>query len=210
MTPPDSSTPNAQARAEAQRVRILDAAQRCFIARGFHAAAVSEIASEAGISQGLMYRYFDNKRAMVLALIQRQLQEDQRSMGSRPASLDMVDGLLACYQQWARGESIGNLDTAIANVGLYAEITAEAQRDPAVGTVLRKHDKLTTEAVCHWLREHDIQRGVQVDEASLHQRTLLLRVVVEGLAMRAVRDPDLAPETVRRLLLGVISQVLGE
>lgn len=210
MTPPDSSTPNAQARAEAQRVRILDAAQRCFIARGFHAAAVSEIASEAGISQGLMYRYFDNKRAMVLALIQRQLEEDQRSMGSRPASLDMVDGLLACYQQWARGESIGNLDTAIANVGLYAEITAEAQRDPAVGTVLRKHDKLTTEAVCHWLREHDIARGVQLDEASLRQRTLLLRVVVEGLAMRAVRDPDLAPETVRRLLLGVISQVLGE
>lgn len=210
MTPPDSSTPNAQARAEAQRVRILDAAQRCFIARGFHAAAVSEIASEAGISQGLMYRYFANKRAMVLALIQRQLEEDQRSMGSRPASLDMVDGLLACYQQWARGESIGNLDTAIANVGLYAEITAEAQRDPAVGTVLRKHDKLTTEAVCDWLREHDIARGVQLDEASLRQRTLLLRVVVEGLAMRAVRDPDLAPETVRRLLLGVISQVLGE
>ncbi|MNO03908.1 hypothetical protein D3C81_2247560 [compost metagenome] len=76
--------------------------------------------------------------------------------------------------------------------------------------MLRKHDKLTTEAVCDWLREHDIARGVQVDEASLRQRTLLLRVVVEGLAMRAVRDPDLAPETVRRLLLGVISQVLGE
>jgi len=209
MTPPDSSSSNAQARAEAQRVRILDAAQRCFIARGFHAAAVSDIAAEAGISQGLMYRYFDNKRAMILALIQRQLEEDQRSIGQTPASLDMVDGLLACYQQWARGESIGDLDTAIANVGLYAEITAEAQRDPAVGTVLRKHDKLTTEAVCHWLREHDIARGAQVDEALLRERTLLLRVVVEGLAMRAVRDPDLAPETVRAVLLAAISRVLG-
>ncbi|HEY9253864.1 MAG TPA: helix-turn-helix domain-containing protein [Stenotrophomonas sp.] len=209
MTPPDSNSSNAQARAEAQRVRILDAAQRCFIARGFHAAAVSDIAAEAGISQGLMYRYFDNKRAMILALIQRQLEEDQRSIGQTPASLDMVDGLLACYQQWARGESIGDLDTAIANVGLYAEITAEAQRDPAVGTVLRKHDKLTTEAVCHWLREHDIARGAQVDEALLRERTLLLRVVVEGLAMRAVRDPDLAPETVRAVLLAAISRVLG-
>ncbi|HVJ36963.1 MAG TPA: TetR/AcrR family transcriptional regulator [Stenotrophomonas sp.] len=190
-------------------MRILDAAQRCFIARGFHGAAVSEIASEAGISQGLMYRYFDNKRAMILALIQRQLEEDQRSIGQTPASLDMVDGLLACYQQWARGESIGNLDTAIANVGLYAEITAEAQRDPAVGAVLRKHDKMTTEAVCQWLREHDLARGAQVDEPSLRERTLLLRVVVEGLAMRAVRDPDLAPDTVRRLLQRAISQVLG-
>jgi len=210
MPPADPSSPAAQLRAEAQRVRILDAAQRCFIARGFHAAAVSEIAAEAGISQGLMYRYFDNKRAMILALIQRQLEEDQRSMGSRPASLDMVDGLLACYQQWARGESIGELDTAIANVGLYAEITAEAQRDPAVGTVLRQHDKLTTQAVCEWLRQHDLARGAKVDEASLRERTLLLRVVVEGLAMRAVRDPDLAPGTVRGLLVQTITRVLGE
>ncbi len=210
MTPPDSSSSNAQARAEAQRVRILDAAQRCFIARGFHAAAVSEIASEAGISQGLMYRYFDNKRAMILALIQRQLEEDQRSIGQTPASLDMVDGLLACYQQWARGESIGNLDTAIANVGLYAgDHRRSAARSGREAQVLRKHDKLTTDAVCDWLREHDIARGAQVDEASLRERTLLLRVVVEGLAMRAVRDPDLAPETVRAVLLAAISRSAG-
>ena len=60
-------------RAQAQRERILDAAPRCFIARGFHAASVSDIATEAGISQGLMYRYFDNKRAMILALIERRV-----------------------------------------------------------------------------------------------------------------------------------------
>lgn len=42
----------AAARAEAQRHRILDAAQRCFIARGFHAGSISEIAAEADISQG--------------------------------------------------------------------------------------------------------------------------------------------------------------
>lgn len=51
---------HAAARAETQRLRILDAAQRCFIAHGFHAASVSGIAAEAGISQGLMYRYFES------------------------------------------------------------------------------------------------------------------------------------------------------
>lgn len=214
MTRPSPDTDRADdpapARAHAQRRRILDAAQRCFIARGFHAASVSEIAAEAGISQGLMYRYFDNKRAMVLALIERQLEQDQQSIGQTPASLGMVDGLLACYQQWSRGETIGNRDTAIANVALYAEITAEAQRDPVVAAVLRRHDKLTTAAVCDWLRRHDVARGARSSAAALRQRTLLLRVVVEGLAMRAVRDPDLPPRTVRALLREVISRVLRD
>ena len=40
--------------------------------------------------------------------------------------------------------------------------------------------------------------------------TLLLRVLVEGLAMRAVRDPGLAKEPLGRLLTDAIARVLGE
>lgn len=214
MTPPDS-TPSAgpasaSARAEAQRVRILDAAQRCFITHGFHAASISEIAAEAGISQGLIYRYFENKRAMILALIERQLAADQQSIAQTPLSHDMAEGLLASYQLWARGESLGRHDTAIASVALYAEITAEAQRDPVVAQVLRRHDKLTTDTVRQWLRQHDAARGAVLDDTELDARTLVLRVMVEGLAMRAVRDPDQSPEAVRALLTRMLSQVLGE
>ncbi len=213
MTPPDSppsaGQPTSGARAEAQRVRILDAAQRCFIARGFHAASISEIAAEAGISQGLIYRYFDNKRAMILALIERQLAADQQSIAQTPLSQDMVEGLLASYQLWGRGESLGRHDTAIASVALYAEITAEAQRDPVVAQVLRRQDKLTTDTVREWLRQHDVSRGAKIDEAALDARTLTLRVMVEGLAMRAVRDPDQSPGTVRALLVQVLSRVVG-
>lgn len=206
MTPPDSPS----ARAEAQRVRILDAAQRCFIAHGFHAASISEIAAEAGISQGLIYRYFENKRAMILALIERQLAADQQSIAQTPLSHDMVEGLLATYRMWGRGEPLDRHDTAIASVALYAEITAEAQRDTVVAQVLRRQDKLTTAIVRDWLRQHDVARGVKIDEAALDARTLVLRVMVEGLAMRAVRDPDQSPEAVRALLTRMIAQVLGE
>jgi AcrR family transcriptional regulator len=205
MTPP--ATPPA--RADAQRQRILDAAQRCFVAHGFHAASVSGIATEAGISQGLMYRYFENKRAMILALIERQLGADQRSIGQMAPSSNLVDGLLACYQTWARGESISRHDTAIASVSLYAEITAEAQRDPMVAEVLRRHDRHTNQGICSWLRAHDQARGLPVDEAGLRARTLLFRITVEGLAMRAVRDPDLSADEVRGLLAPVISTVVG-
>jgi len=210
---PLSGTPAEDAaavRAEAQRQRILDAAQRCFIARGFHAGSISDIAAEAEISQGLMYRYFENKRALILALIERQLTYDQDAIGHMPAAADLVDGLLRCYQLWARGETLETRGNAIANVALYAEITAEANRDPVVADVLRRHDRQTSAAITGWLRQHDIARGRTPEAADLERRTLLMRLLVEGLAMRAVRDPDLAAETVRGLLAVAIASVLGE
>lgn len=44
---------------------ILDAARQVFIARGYQAAAIGEIASLAAISDGLIYRYFANKRDLL-------------------------------------------------------------------------------------------------------------------------------------------------
>ncbi|MGR4897390.1 TetR/AcrR family transcriptional regulator [Stenotrophomonas sp. LARHCG68] len=212
MTPkPAVATPAedpAVAHADAQRRRILDAAQKCFITRGFHAGSIGDIAAEAEISQGLMYRYFANKRALILALIERQLRHDQASISEMPAAPDLVDGLLECYQQWARGEVLPIHGNAIASVALYAEINAEAHRDPVLAEVLRRHDKQTSAAIQAWLRERDVALGRTMDADRVAHRALLLRVLVEGLAMRAVRDPDLPPEQVRALLAEVLARVL--
>ena len=43
--------------------QILDAAVVCFAKRGFHQASMHDISAEAGISVGLIYRYFQNKEA---------------------------------------------------------------------------------------------------------------------------------------------------
>ena len=45
-----------------RRVQILDAAIVCFAKRGFHPTSMHDISAEAGISVGLIYRYFENKR----------------------------------------------------------------------------------------------------------------------------------------------------
>ncbi|UWU59054.1 TetR/AcrR family transcriptional regulator [Stenotrophomonas maltophilia] len=214
MTPKSAVAPTSEdpaaAHAEAQRRRILDAAQKCFITRGFHAGSIGDIAAEAEISQGLMYRYFANKRALILALIERQLRHDQASISEMPAASDLVDGLLECYQQWARGEVLPIHGNAIASVALYAEINAEAHRDPELAAVLRTQDKQTSAAIQAWLRQRDASLGRALDEERIAGRTLLLRLLVEGLAMRAVRDPDLPPARVRTLLADAIGRVMGD
>ncbi len=48
-----------------KRRRILDAALETFAARGYHGTAVPEVAEAAGVGTGTLYRYFENKEALV-------------------------------------------------------------------------------------------------------------------------------------------------
>ena len=68
--------PSLHSRAVRQRERILDAAEMCFIQSGFHGASMAHIATTAGMSPGLIYRYFDSKSAIVKAIIERHLESE--------------------------------------------------------------------------------------------------------------------------------------
>src|SRR3982074_1209313 len=58
-----------------RRSQILDAALVCFGKRGFHQASMHDISAEAGISVGLIYRYFENKEAVISAMADRHKKE---------------------------------------------------------------------------------------------------------------------------------------
>src|SRR4051795_4187026 len=51
-----------------RRSQILDAGLVCFAKRGFHQTSMHDISAEAGISVGLIYRYFQNKEAVISAM----------------------------------------------------------------------------------------------------------------------------------------------
>src|SRR3954463_7930814 len=58
-----------------RRSQILEAAVVCFAKRGFHLASMHDISAEAGISVGLIYRYFQNKEAVIAAMADRHKKE---------------------------------------------------------------------------------------------------------------------------------------
>src|SRR3546814_13308400 len=57
------------ARQDAPRQRILKAARELFDAKGFHATTTAEPATEAAVSIGQIYRLFDNKDDVIIALV---------------------------------------------------------------------------------------------------------------------------------------------
>ena len=54
-----------------KRARLLDAALDLFETRGFDGVAVPEIAAQAGVAVGTVYRYFETKEALVNALYRK-------------------------------------------------------------------------------------------------------------------------------------------
>jgi len=64
-------------RSDARQRQILACAKRVFAERGFHAANISHICAAAGIGRGTLYQYFDNKKAVFIAVIREVLDRVQ-------------------------------------------------------------------------------------------------------------------------------------
>lgn len=65
----------SEARRNDRRQALLDAARATFAEHGFEAATIAAIAQRADVSDGLLYRYFADKRALLAAVLERYLAE---------------------------------------------------------------------------------------------------------------------------------------
>ena len=171
-------------RADEQRDRILCAALQCFIEHGFHAASMANIAETAGMSAGLMYRYFENKNAIVLAIISRQLEEKRCRIRMLQSSADFRASLLEAFEHWCTGERSG------INPALFLEMSAEATRDPQIAQALRESDAIMRGEFQAWFSRSVAEGGLGFAPEVAARRALQLQCMIEGLVLRAVREPD--------------------
>ena len=69
----------------AARERLYATAMRLIAERGYEATTLRDIANHAGVSVGLLYRYFPSKQAVVIALYDELSAEYARQAGSHAA-----------------------------------------------------------------------------------------------------------------------------
>lgn len=171
-------------RSQQQRTRILDAAQHCFIESGFHAAGMASIATRAEMSPGLIYRYFNSKSAIILAIIERQLLEKQASIATLKTGPELSERICELFRAWQRG------DDTVMNAALFLEMSAEATRDPQIAEALARADRTSSRLFQDWVEQRTSAVGSAQAERDLRERVLILQCFIEGLAIRAVREPD--------------------
>ena len=109
------------AEGEATRARLYDTAVRLIGEQGFEATTLRDVAQRAGVSAGLLYRYFPSKRSLVLALY------DELSEAFARDAADMPNG------RW-RDRFLYALETALRSLRPH-RVTLRALVPVMVGDV---------------------------------------------------------------------------
>jgi AcrR family transcriptional regulator len=108
-----------------KRDHILDAATQVFAAKGFEAATIREIARMAGVADGTIYTYFKNKAALLLGILDRLNETEQRREDlTLPEDAKLVDFARAYMQH--RFEVFSQIGFDAFRV-LFGELLVNAQ-----------------------------------------------------------------------------------
>jgi AcrR family transcriptional regulator len=80
----------------ARREQIVEAATRVFAEKGFRRATTREVAREAGISEGTIYNYFEDKDALLMAILDKLNETERRAE-------DFEEGMATDFRGFLRG-----------------------------------------------------------------------------------------------------------
>jgi AcrR family transcriptional regulator len=83
-----------------RRALILEAASRLFGARGYDGARLDDVAAAAGVTKPILYRHFDGKQALYLALLERHRDDLGRFAGAIPERGSVAQRLRAVLEVW--------------------------------------------------------------------------------------------------------------
>lgn len=205
MSPmPAGGGAKAKARQEAQRARILEAARKCFSEGGFHGTGMSAIAREAGMSQGLIYRYFANKAAIIQAITQEQRQERREAIAGIPTCSDLVDALLDKIDAWREDGTRAGCDGGF-DAAMFLEVSAEAIRDADIAAVVLSQEPQIWEDFEALVARSAAAAGKSLDADMLRRRTVVMRCLIDGLILCYVRDPSQDRKVLRHSLQEAIT-----
>jgi AcrR family transcriptional regulator len=92
-----------------RRIQLLDAASEVFASKGYHAAAMDEIADAAGVSKPVLYQHFPSKLDLYLALLdqscERLAEVVEEALASTDDNSDRVIATVAAFYEFVSSES---------------------------------------------------------------------------------------------------------
>ncbi len=185
------------------RERILDGAHRAMLAGGYRRTTMPAIASEADVSVGLLYRYFESKEELYLAMCESVTQAQLDELAVQISQISDARERLSR----AVGHFVESLDAehwgAVVTTGW-----AEADINPALRDMLRRRCDQIRAFATMFLREAiargEVEPGADVEALSLATTMLMDGVIAHQAEMGDRFDPAL----VERSVIALVSRTL--
>ena len=197
----DTAVRAAEESSSEKRTQILDAAERRFSRAGFHRTTMQDVAAEAGMSPGNLYRYFASKDALVIGLCER----DRATLGQEFGQLyDGTDFLAAFHNLGCKHFAAGRVEKS--KLGL--EIWAEASRNAAISQVQAEFHQTLLEMFVAALEKAKAVDGVHPDVDCRSAASVILKLG-DGLSVRRATAADFDAEREVSEVFAVISALLS-
>ncbi|HMG04331.1 MAG TPA: TetR/AcrR family transcriptional regulator [Chthoniobacterales bacterium] len=165
-----------------RRTQILEAAMVCFAKRGFHQTSMHDISAEAGISVGLIYRYFENKEAVIAAMADRHKKEIHEVLERARQAPSLLESLEILFTAHCC-ENSPKVQSAFV-VDLYAEASRNPQVANLVLGVLQTAMEGLTDLIA---RAPETQKSAH--DLTPAEMAELIFAVGRGMLMRDVLQP---------------------
>jgi TetR/AcrR family transcriptional regulator, repressor for uid operon len=186
---------------DAQRSRVLDAFENCIQRAGFHRTTMQDVAKEAGMSAGNLYRYFPSKDALVSGMIGR----DRERFGADFREVAQSEDVMGSFIALGRKHFT---ETPRARCIQFMEIWAEASRNPVVADMCNAVDREINDYMVAILEAAKAsgQIPASVDSAST---ITVLSAMGDGFFTRRALEPDFDAWEGFRLLVNVMDALLS-
>jgi AcrR family transcriptional regulator len=156
----------------ARRAQLIDAAREVFVANGYHAAAMDDIADRAGVSKPVLYQHFPSKLELYLALLdqgsERLVSVVREALASTDDNKERVAATMAAYYDFVDGNA------GVFRLVFESDLTSEPAVRERVDTTNRQCADLVAEVIAE-------DAGLSPHEAHL------LAVAMTGLAQVSAR-----------------------
>jgi len=195
---------------DARREQLLHAGVDLLRVRTPDEISVDDVARKAGISRGLLYHYFDDKDAFVLAVVEQASEELRQALrGDRQLSgRERIEAAIDVFITYAEAHAAGfravltgavanrnvaalvertrerDLDAFVAGVAATTADPAGARRSNVLRAALHAHMHFMEGAIVRWLSRREITRQ--------QLRELILRALEGTLAAAQAVDATAA------------------
>src|SRR6267143_6463561 len=178
------SQPQIDSSSGDRRSQILEAALVCFAKRGFHQTSMHDISGEAGISVGLIYRYFENKEAVISAMADRHKQEIGEMLDRARQAPTLLESLEILFTAHCCEDAPQVVSAFV--VDLYAE----ASRNPHVADLVRDVLETSMDGVTDLIARSPEAKEGATHGLKPHELSELIFAVARGMLMRDVLQPQ--------------------
>lgn len=187
-------TSKLEIRHKQRQDEIINAARRCFRRCGFHAASMSQIASEAQLSVGQIYRYFANKDAIIEEMV-------RRIIDFRIAQMDIDARTDHFPEVLALRKSLNEDDDA-----LMLEVAAEATRNPRVMAMLEEADaRMFANGCAHMKRMHP-----HISDEHIRCCVEVFATMMEGTVYRRLTPQKSDPQHLQEIYQDIVSMLINK